>query len=327
MQGRNETLQGDPMTEPATPDRVAAAAAILRAGGLVVFPTETVYGLGANALDPAAVARIYAVKGRPAANPVIVHVADPDQVAAVAGGWPAVAQRLAEAFWPGPLTLVLPKGPAVPNLVTAGGPTVAVRCPAYPIARELIRMAGVPVAAPSANRSGELSPTTADHAERSLGGLVDMILDGGPCPGGLESTVVDVTGPAVRLLRPGLIGVADLERVAGGLLDLSPPSAPPTGGGLASPGLLARHYAPRTPLEVAESAAELAFLADLYETAGLRVHRMRLPGTPAEVAARLYAELHAADAGGYDRLIVELPPNTDDWRAVRDRLTRAAAEE
>ncbi len=310
------------MTDPATPDRVAAAAAVLRAGGLVVFPTETVYGLGANALDPVAVARIYAVKGRPAANPVIVHVADPDQVAGVAAGWPAVAQKLAAAFWPGPLTLVLPKGPAVPDLVTAGGPTVAVRCPAHPVARELIRLAGVPVAAPSANRSGELSPTTAAHAERSLGDSVDVILDGGPCPGGLESTVVDVTSTAVRLLRPGLVGVADLERVAGGLLDLSP-----SVGILASPGLLARHYAPRTPLEVAESAAELDFLADLYETAGLRVHRMRLPGTPAEVATRLYAELHAADAGGFDRLIVELPPNTDDWRAVRDRLNRAAAEE
>ena len=267
-------------------------------------------------------ARIYDAKGRPATNPVIVHVLTLADAESLTTLTPDAARKLAAAFWPGPLTLVLPKSPRVPEIVTAGGPTVAVRAPAHPVARALLKAAGVPIAAPSANRSGELSPTTAAHVERSLGGRIDLILDGGACPGGIESTVVDVSGPAVRLLRPGLVAVADLERVLGGLIDLAPVVA----GALPSPGLLARHYAPRTPLEVAESPAQFEFLVGLYEAAGRRVARLRLPGTPAEVAARLYAELHALDAEGYDRIVVELPPNTDDWRAVRDRLARAAAE-
>jgi L-threonylcarbamoyladenylate synthase len=278
-----------------------------------------VYGLGANALDAKAVGRIFAAKGRPAHNPLIVHVADEAQARRVADGWPEPAEKLAAAFWPGPLTLVLPRAVSVSERVTAGGVTVAVRCPVHPVARSLIAAAGVPVAAPSANHSGELSPTRAEHV--TVEG-VDLILDGGPCSGGIESTVVDVTRPTVRLLRPGPITVAQLEAVVGRV-----EVAPRAGAGpLPSPGMLARHYAPRTRLELAETEDEADTLARVYETAGLRVARWRPTGTPAEVAARLYADLHALDAGGYDRIVAALPPDADEWRAVRDRLTRAAAE-
>lgn len=308
---------------PASPDPAVMreAAELIRGGKLVAFPTETVYGLGASALDAAAVGRIFAAKGRPATNPVIVHVADVGQAKAVAADWPAAADALATAFWPGPLTVVVKKANGVPDAVTGGGPTVAVRCPAHPVARALIAAAG-PVAAPSANRSGELSPTTAAHVLKGLDGRIDLVLDGGPCPGGLESTVVDATGP-VRVLRPGPITVAQLEAVVG-RVDLGSETA---SGPLPSPGMLARHYAPRTALECAESEDEAGFLANLYETAGLRVARWRPAGSPADVAARLYAELHALDAGGFDRIIATLPPDADEWRGVRDRLTRAAAVE
>lgn len=303
---------------PVNESSVRRAAGLLRDGGLVAFPTETVYGLGANALDPPAVARVFAAKGRPAANPLIVHVAHVEQVAAVAADFPPAAKRLAAAFWPGPLTLVLPKTLRLPDAVTAGGPTVAVRIPAHPIARALLYAAGVPVAAPSANRSGRLSPTTAAHVEA---GLADLVLDGGPCPGGLESTVVDVTGPVVRLLRPGLVTTAELEAVVGPV-----DQTPPAGGPLPSPGLLSRHYAPRTALECADGADEANFLAGLYETAGLKVARLAVDPDPHVAAHRLYADLHQLDAAGFDRIIVTLPPATDAWRAVRDRLTRAAAD-
>jgi L-threonylcarbamoyladenylate synthase len=301
------------------PDAIRRAADVIRAGGLVAFPTETVYGLGANALDAKAVGRIFAAKGRPAHNPLIVHVADEDQARRVADGWPETAEKLAAAFWPGPLTLVLPRSVAVSERVTAGGVTVAVRCPVHPVARSLIAAAGVPIAAPSANHSGELSPTRAEHV--TVEG-VDLILDGGPCSGGIESTVVDVTRPVVRLLRPGPITVAQLEAVVGQVEIAARSGAGP----LPSPGMLARHYAPRTRLELAETEDEADDLARVYETAGLRVARWKPSGTPAEVAARLYADLHALDAGGYDRIVAALPPDADEWRAVRDRLTRAAAE-
>lgn len=299
-------------------ESVRRAADLLRSGKLVAFPTETVYGLGANALDPAAVDRLFAAKGRPATNPLIVHVAHVEQVAALAQDFPSAARRLAAAFWPGPLTLVLPRTLRVPDAVTAGGPTVAVRLPAHPTAAALLRAAGVPVAAPSANRSGRLSPTLATHVED---GLADLVLDGGPCPGGLESTVVDTTGEQVRLLRPGPVTVAQLEAVVGPI-ELAAPD------GLArSPGLMTRHYAPRTALETADTPDEAAFLAGLYETAGLKVARLAVGNDPAEAATRLYADLHALDAAGFDRIIVTLPPVADEWRAVRDRLARAAAVE
>ena len=188
------------------PDIRGAAETIL-AGGLVVFPTETVYGLGANALDPVAVARIFAAKGRPGTNPLIVHVPDAGHVPPLVESWPPLAETLATTFWPGPLTIVVRKSALVPDIVSGGGPTVALRCPNHPVALALLQAAGVPIAAPSANRSGELSPTTAEHVRKSLSGMYDVLLDGGPCPGGLESTVVEITPTGVRLLRPGLIGI------------------------------------------------------------------------------------------------------------------------
>ena len=310
--------------DPLTDEVLALAADALRAGDLIAFPTETVYGLGANALDPAAVAKIFAAKGRPATNPLIVHVADESQVGQVVASWPDDARRLAAKFWPGPLTIVVPKNTNVPDAVTAGGLTVAVRCPALASARAILAAAGVPVAAPSANRSGELSPTTADHVLKSLAGRVHWVFDGGPCAGGVESTVVALTSFQPRLLRPGPVTVAQLE-AALGPIDATPPKltadAPMPG-----PGMLPKHYAPRTPLECAETETEWLFLIDLYETAGLKVGRARFDGDPARAMASLYAELHALDDGGFDRLIALLPKASDETRAIRDRLARASLD-
>ncbi|MFL5340352.1 MAG: L-threonylcarbamoyladenylate synthase [Gemmataceae bacterium] len=309
---------------------LAEAAAVLRAGGLVAFPTETVYGLGANALDAAAVARIFAAKGRPANNPIIVHIADFADLPRVVANWPDAARRLAERFWPGPLTLVLPRAAAVPDIVTAGGPTVAVRMPAHPVALALIRAAGVPLAAPSANRSGELSPTTAEHVRRSLSSRIDMILGGGPTQVGLESTVVDLSVTPVRLLRPGHISPADIATVIGAIArqpDVSE-AAP-----LPSPGMLARHYAPRTPTVcLAGSATYVAERLQRGEKVGWLTFdaapcdavTVVMPRAPTEYAARLYAELHALDQLALDRIVVEQPPDEEPWLAVGDRLSRAA---
>jgi len=315
-----EILRVDPVVpEPAI---IAKAADLLRTGRLVAFPTETVYGLGANSLDPVAVRSIFTAKGRPASNPVILHVADPSQVVNVVAEWPETARRLAARFWPGPLTIVVPKKPGVPDEVTAGGPTVAVRCPNHPVARALLRVAGVPVAAPSANRSTELSPTLAEHVVKSLNGRIDMILDGGPCAGGIESTVVDVTGGVVRLLRPGLITVPMLEEVVG-LVDLASRGCEPPGSVARSPGQMAKHYSPRTPVVLAlDVDAEHRRLRD----AGLRVISVECDSDdPVGYATDLYAILHELDEGGFDRIVIELPPDTPEWAAVRDRLTRAAS--
>lgn len=332
--------------DPANPDPAAIGRAVdvLRGGGLVAFPTETVYGLGADALDPAAVGRIFAAKGRPATNPVIVHVADPDQTRTVAADWPDVAAQLAERFWPGPLTLVVMKRPEVPDAVTAGGPTVAVRCPAHPVARALIRAAGVPVAAPSANRSTELSPTRAEHVLKGLDGRIEMVLDGGPCPGGIESTVVDVTGGAVRLLRPGLVTVPMLEEVVG-QVELPNRGREPLESVPRSPGQMTKHYSPRTKLRLVDGND---LLEDTIEAshAGLRVgsvafsrtdgscsevvgtsgRHVSLPAGPDRAAAALYDTLHQLDHAGLDLILVELPPDTPEWAAVRDRLTRSAGK-
>ena len=325
--------------DPVKPDPavVAEAASVLRGGGLVAFPTETVYGLGANALDASAVARIFAAKGRPAHNPLIVHVAEAIEARWVAVDWPDAAARLAERFWPGPLTLVLPKQPTVPDVVTAGGPTVAVRMPAHPVARALIQAAGVPLAAPSANRSTELSPTRAEHVLRGLAGRIDMLLDAGPTAGGIESTVLDLTSSPPRLLRPGLIGLAELASVIGPVSHVAPSRAPAES--LPSPGMLPRHYAPRTPLECIETGGAERITALLREgkrlgwvpfgdagptPAGVRLGV--LPTDPAAYAAGLYAVLHELDAAGLDCILVTLPPDSEDWLAVRDRLRRAASE-
>jgi L-threonylcarbamoyladenylate synthase len=318
-------------------DDLLKAAEVIRGGGLVAFPTETVYGLGANALSAAAVERIFVAKGRPANNPVIVHVADPEEVRRVAADWPAEAQRLAERFWPGPLTLVLPKEPIVPAVVTAGGPTVAVRMPSHPVALALIRLAGVPIAAPSANRSNRLSPTHARHVLRDLDGRIDLILDGGPTPGGIESTVLDLSSRPPRLLRPGLIEPAALEAIIGpvqrsGCLAGSENEAKP------SPGMLAKHYAPRTPLECVPGGLErvrklsrdgvrVAWVVwfDVDEGAmppGARV--IRLPADAGGYASELYQTLHGLDDSGVDRIVVSLPPEGEEWLGVRDRLRRAS---
>jgi L-threonylcarbamoyladenylate synthase len=328
-----EVLRVDP--EAPAADAVGRAAAVLRAGGLVALPTETVYGLGANALDAAAVARIFAAKGRPASNPVIVHVAAADEARALATAWPETAARLAAHFWPGPLTLVLPRREVVPDIVTAGGPTVAVRVPAHPVALALLRSAGVPIAAPSANLSTELSPTRAEHVLRGLDGRIDLILDAGPTTGGIESTVLDVTTEPPSLLRPGLVTAAQLEAELG-VVVRSGQGKGGKEGQARSPGLMQRHYAPVTPLEcVTDGGARVKELLRRglrvgWLTTGDRPQSGRgvvlevLPLDPAGYAAGLYAALHALDAAGVDRIVVTLPPLTEEWLAVYDRLRRAA---
>jgi L-threonylcarbamoyladenylate synthase len=334
------------VVDPASPqpERIARAADVLRRGGLVAFPTETVYGLGANALDAEAVAGIFRAKGRPANNPVIIHVAKPADALLVVAEWPDVAERLARRFWPGPLTLVLPKRDIVPDIVTAGGPTLAVRVPAHPVALALLRGAGVPVAAPSANRSTQLSPTRAEHVLRGLDARIDMILDGGPTTGGLESTVLDLASSPPRLLRPGLIGLAELEAVIGPVTGVAP--TPAYDAALPSPGMLRRHYAPRKPLECVEgdALARIRELCDAGERVGWLIYgrsyyfparvspypagayTAQLPSDPIECSARLYELLHHLDHDiPVTRIVVELPPDTPEWLAVRDRLRRASA--
>jgi L-threonylcarbamoyladenylate synthase len=320
---------------------------VLRRGGLVAFPTETVYGLGANALDADAVAGIFRAKGRPANNPIIVHVGEPRDALGVVAEWPDTAQRLTARFWPGPLTLVLPRRETVPGIVTAGGPMVAVRVPAHPVALALLRAAGVPLAAPSANRSSRLSPTRAEHVLRDLDGLIDMVLDAGPAPGGLESTVLDLTSSPPRLLRPGLIQPEQIAAAIGAITQA--PTAAAKAGALPSPGMLARHYAPRTPLECVEGDAteRVRARANAGEKVGWlmfgrwiiwdnlfathpssrwgQVFAGDLPGDPVECAAKLYDLLHLFDRVGLRRIVVELPPDTPEWLAVRDRLKRAAS--
>lgn len=322
-----------------TPRNLARLARVLRAGGLVGVPTETVYGLAANALDARACARIYRAKGRPATNPLIVHLADAaglDRLAVPN----AAALQLAAAFWPGPLTLVLPKRPVVPDLVSAGRPSVAVRVPAHRLFRRLLRLAGVPLAAPSANPSGYVSPTTAEHVRTGLGAKLRHILDGGPCPVGLESTIVDVRDPKrPRLLRPGTIARAQLEAVLGVQVAVAKPAAGAHAAQLA-PGMLARHYSPRTPvtlhprLDPGAAAARAAAAPDeawvfLARPPGRRranVFWFDARGNLRGVARRLFAVLRQLDAAGFRRLHVELTPDEDGLaHAIHDRLRRAAA--
>jgi L-threonylcarbamoyladenylate synthase len=326
--------------DPERPDAavLGRAAQILREGGLVAFPTETVYGLGAHALDPAAVRRIFEAKGRPSFNPLIVHVYDVSAARQLVSAWPDVAQRLAEAFWPGPLTLVLPKRPEVPDLVTAGLATVAVRVPAHPVALALLRTSGLPTAAPSANRFTEVSPTTAEHVEKGLGGRVDLILDGGATSVGIESTVLDLASGRPRLLRPGSISARAIEAVIG---PLAAGKQPPTDqeAPRRSPGLVARHYAPQARLELFEAASRDAAAARARDLVlrGSRVgallfeplaapidHPVWMPRDPSGYASRLYSALHSLDDLLCDVVLVEQVPDTPEWAGVRDRLQRAA---
>ncbi len=313
------------------PAAIARAAKLLQSGGLVAFPTETVYGLGANALDVEAVARIFAAKGRPAKNPIIVHVPTKNDAKKLVCTWPDCAELLANRFWPGPLTLVLPKHPCVPDLVTAGGPTVALRVPAHPVALALLHACGLPLAAPSANCSTELSPTRAEHVLRSLADRIDLLLDAGPTTGGLESTVLDLTTEPPRLLRPGLLCVAELESLLGSI-DQSTPEQKTLAR---SPGQMSRHYAPRTPLEVTVSSETrvatlmqqgflVGWLTHVKGTRGTSASCIVLPADPIGYSAGLYAALHQLDEAGLDRIIVEMPPTATDWLAVHDRLRRAA---
>ena len=286
---------------------IGEAAALIRSGEVVAFATETVYGLGANALDEAAVSRIFAIKGRPSTSPLIVHVSSVEMARSLTTEWSDLAARLAAKYWPGPLTMVLPKKSHVPDLVTAGLVTVGIRMPAHPQALELIHAAGVPIAAPSANRFTQLSPTTAEHVNEAFGGLVP-VLDGGPCTVGIESTVISLAGPVPMLLRPGMTPRDELETIAGPLQIVSEQP-----GAHASPGLHERHYQPRTPLYIGQAPA-----------AGRGVV-LQLPADAAGFAARLYKALHDADTKGYDWIAVERPPSGTEWDGIRDRLRRAAS--
>jgi L-threonylcarbamoyladenylate synthase len=292
-------------------DELSRAAEILLNGGLVAFPTETVYGLGANALDAVAVARIFEVKQRPFASPVIVHVADETMARTVTAEWPERAQALAKKFWPGPLTLVLKKAEAIPSLVTAGLPSIGIRVPAHPIALALIRRAGIPIAAPSANRFSEISPTTAAHVRHSLGNRVDMIIDGGPTQVGIESTVASLVRVPPAVLRPGMISQSELETATGVAWDREK-DVPHISE---SPGLYPRHYAPRTPFYVLEP--------DAKPPAG-RGRILEMPADLKAYAHRLYSELHQADNEGWDWIAVIQPQNTPEWSGVLDRLRRAS---
>jgi L-threonylcarbamoyladenylate synthase len=305
--------------DPTNPDPavIAKAAALIRAGKLVAMPTETVYGLAANALDETAVRAIFTAKGRPSTNPLIVHIETEADVKRVAAAFPDSARRLAAAFWPGPLSIVLPKGPDVPDAVTAGGPTVAVRCPAHAVARALIRNAGVPLAAPSANRSNELSPTRAEHVLKSLDGRIDAILDAGPCGVGIESTVIDLTGGVPRILRPGSISRTAIETRVG------PVAIEATPGAARSPGMGERHYCPKTPLRLIRECEFWDAFAAAKE-AGQRVATLGW-ADPEDYQNRLFETLHRFDDEGFDVILALLPPDEPRWAGVRDRLIRAAA--
>jgi len=307
------------------PQQIREAAEMLRQGNLVAFPTETVYGLGANALDFLAVARIFWAKGRPRTSPLIVHVSSIEMARSLATTWPEQAQVLAERFWPGPLTLVVGKKPIIPDVVTAGLPTVGLRIPSHPVALALLQEAGIPVAAPSANRFTQLSPTTAEHVRRGLGRRVGYVLDGGPCQVGIESTVIGLTGEKPVLLRPGGISRSDIE-------DLIGPIA--LGGAVAqgahpSPGLHPQHYSPQTPLilvtggAVPESGKGVYLQLQSAPTHPATV--VAMPDDAQEYATRLYSTLHEADEGGYDWIAVENPPEKPEWEGVLDRLRRASA--
>jgi L-threonylcarbamoyladenylate synthase len=307
-----------------TDQELERAAELLRAGRLVAFPTETVYGLGANALDGGAVGRIFEAKGRPATSPLIVHVASAEMARRVVREWPDAAAKLTERFWPGPLTLVLPKHASVPDRVTAGLNTVGVRMPSNPIALALILRAGVPVAAPSANRFTQLSPTTAEHVRSGLGDRVDLVLDGGPTDVGIESTVLSLAasdGPA--LLRPGAITQPAIEAIIGPIQVIESAN-----GAHASPGMHRRHYSPRTMLLVTDNPppGHGVYLWSRTPREGVS-KAVRMPSDAQEYAKQLYATLHALDSNGWDYIAVEPVPASVEWAGVRDRLKRAATRD
>jgi L-threonylcarbamoyladenylate synthase len=320
-----------------TIEEINLAAEHLRKGGVVAFPTETVYGLGADAFNEKAIARVYQLKGRPARNPLIVHVSGPEMARRAVAVWPDEADALAREFWPGPLSIILPRSARLPPSVTAGGPGVAVRCPLHPTALALLFEFAGPLVGPSANLSGQVSPTTAGHVREAFGNTDVLILEGGRCTGGIESTVLsllDVAHP--RVLRPGLIGPEEIARILGRSVASGPPSREGAGAPLDSPGLLGRHYAPRTPARLFGASEWPAVLGE--EPVVVITHRLRdvpsphhlitLPHTPEEYAAGLYAAIREADARGAGRILIERPPVAGTvWHAIADRLRRATSEE
>jgi len=312
---------------------VTQAATILQRGGVVAFATETVYGLGGNALDVHAVARIFAAKERPHFDPLIVHLAEITDLDRVVSCVPPIARKLIDRFWPGPLTLVLPKQPAVPDLVTAGLPTVAVRLPAHPQARDLIRRSGVPVAAPSANPFGRISPTTAQHVLDFLSGKIDAVLEGGACQVGVESTVLECSvDNQVRLLRPGGLPVEAIEELIGPLRGKAPTILDQHSPQV-SPGMLAQHYAPRTPLEIvsdwsAGPVGEQIGILTLTPISNPQdygaVEVLSAEGSLTEATAGFFAALRRLEAAPVQRILAKPFPETGLGRALNDRLTRAA---
>jgi L-threonylcarbamoyladenylate synthase len=307
---------------------LARAVELLRAGDVVAFPTETVYGLGADARNPAAVRRIYALKGRPPGHPLIVHLASADALPEWAAHVPPAARRLAERYWPGPLTLVLPRAAGVPDEVTGGQDSVGLRVPAHPVARALLERFGGGIAAPSANRYGRVSPTLAEHVRDEFGDAVPLVLDGGDCEVGLESTIVSFLQAAPLLLRPGGITLAQLEAVAG------PVRRAAVGEGPRAPGTTRSHYAPATPVRRVSHDALSAAPADAAVLAlGPAPHAYAGPlwidagAEPGRYAHDLYANLRRLDRSGAAEILVEEPPTAAAWEAVHDRLGRAAARD
>jgi L-threonylcarbamoyladenylate synthase len=319
---------------------VRRAAELLRAGEVVALPTETVYGLAANALDEKAVAKIFQIKGRPAHNPIIVHIANNNMAKNCVAEFPAAAEKLSRSFWPGPLTLVLPRAKKIPDAVTAGGETVGVRWPSHPFMQAVIRECGFPLAAPSANLSNQISPTNAQHVFAQLAEKIPLIVDGGQSQVGIESTVLDLTATPARILRPGMIHAESLAAVVEVQSSNSKVQSP--AGALRSPGLLAKHYSPQAKLVVLDwnDAADLGAKISGYQFRRADVHLIVHAKIPAGFAAEnvcviphdaeayaraLYGELHRCDAAGAQLIVVEAPPETAEWAGIADRLRRAAA--
>jgi len=313
------------------PSALGQAVELLGQGQLVALPTETVYGLAADARSPGAAARIFKAKGRPAGNPLIVHVDSVEMAKRCVAAWPRTASQLAEAFWPGPLSLVLPKDGSIPDIVTAGGKTVAVRCPAHPVFSAVLAKCGFPLAAPSANRSNRVSPTRAEHVVDQLSGRIPLVLDGGACDLGIESTVLDLTGDTPILLRPGMISLGQLQAVLGPVASAKPPAAAEP---LKSPGQLQQHYSPRAKLILVEGDLDAALgqadvmahiIARTSSPAAWPSDRWhRLPDAAAGFARELYDTLHRCDRLGAETILVQPLPDGDEWAALRNRLNRAA---
>ena len=318
---------------------VRRAAEQLRVGEVVALPTETVYGLAANALEEKAVAKIFQIKGRPAHNPIIVHVAGNEMAKRCVKDWPELADKFSKSFWPGPLTLVLPRAKDIPDAVTAGGETVGIRWPSHPFIQAVIRECGFPLAAPSANLSNQISPTNAEHVRSQLGEKISLIVDGGQSQVGIESTVLDLTVSPPRILRPGMIHAESLAAVAG---NIQHSTSNIQHSMLRSPGLLAKHYSPKAKLVVldwrddADLQSQLATHHSPLATCFVIAHTKIPGGFPAEnvsviphdaeaFARAIYAELHRCDAAGAKLIVVEAPPDLPEWSGIADRLRRAAA--